>query len=75
MPPKYEDREVLKTLEKAGFENKLPINDDGRMIVEEGHLALKGEMKFDPRKYRAPYGFQEVQLQQEGRKVDTAGVL
>ena len=75
MPPKYEVREVLKTLGKAGFERKLLIYDDGRMIVEESHLALKDEMKFGPRKYRAPYGFQEVELQQEGRKVDAAGVL
>ena len=45
MPLKYEVREVLKTLEKAGLESKLPIYDDGRMIVEEGHQALKDEMK------------------------------
>ena len=36
---------MLKTLEKAGLENKLPIYVDGRMIVEEGHLALKDEIK------------------------------
>ena len=75
MPPKYEVREVLKTPEKAGRESKLPVYDDGRMIVEEGHLALKDEMKFSTRKYRAPYGLQEVDLQQEGRKLDAAGVL
>ena len=75
MPPKYEVREVLKTLEKAGLESKLPIYDDGRMIVVEGHLALKDEMKFSTRKYLAPYGLQEVELQQEGRKLDAAGVL
>ena len=50
LPPKYEVREVLKTLEKAGLENKLPIYDDGRMILEEGHVALKDEMKFSERK-------------------------
>ena len=72
MAPKFE---VLKTLEKAGLESKLPIYDDGRMIVEEGHLALKDEMKFGTRKYRKPYGLQEVELQQEGRKLDAAGVL
>ena len=44
------------------------------MIVEEGHLALKDEMKFSTRKYLAPYGLQEVELQQEGRKLDAAGV-
>ena len=75
MPPKYEVREVLKTLEKAGLESKLPIYNDGRMIVEVGRLALKDEMKFSTRKYLAPYGLQEVELQQEGRKLDAAGVL
>ena len=64
-----------KTLEKAGLESKLPIYDDERMIVEEGDPALRDEMKFDTRKYRAPYGLQEVELQQEGRKLDAAGVL
>ena len=71
MPPKNEVREVLKTLEKARLESKLPIYDDGRMIVEESHLALKDEKKFGMRKY----GLQEVELQQEGRKMDAAGVL
>ena len=75
MPPKYEVREVLKTLEKAGLESKLPIYDDGRMIVEEGQIALKDEKKFSTRKYRAPYGLQEVELQQEGRKLDVTGPL
>ena len=45
MPPKYDVWEVLQTLEKAGLESKLPIYDDGKMTVEEGHLALKDEMK------------------------------
>ena len=75
MPPKYEVREVLKTFEKAGHESKLPIYDDGRMIVEEGHIALKDEMKFGTRNYRAPNGLQEVELQQGERKLDAAGVL
>ena len=43
--------------------------------MEEGHLALKDEMKFSTRKYLAPYGLQEVELQQEGQKLDAAGVL
>ena len=30
-------------------------------------------MKFGTRKYRAPYGLQEVELQQEGWKLDAAG--
>ena len=66
---------MLRTLEKAGLESKLPIYDDGRMIVEEGHLALKDEIKFRTRKYLVPYGLQEVESQQEGRKLDTTGVL
>ena len=45
------------------------------MILEEGHVALKDEMKFSERKYLAPYGLQEVELQQEGRKLVAAGVL
>ena len=66
IPPKFEVREVLKTLEKAGLESKLPVYGDGRMIMKEGHLALKDEMKFSTIKYLAPYGLQEVELQQEG---------
>ena len=30
MPPKFEVREVLRTLERAGLENILPVWDDGR---------------------------------------------
>ena len=41
MPPKFEVRDILRTLEEAELENKLPIYDDGRMIVEEGHIALE----------------------------------
>ena len=66
---------MLKTLEKAGLETKLPIYDDGRMTVEEGHLALKDEIKFSTRNYLEPCGLQEVELQSEGRKLDAAGVL
>ena len=39
IPPKYEVREVLETLEKAGFESRMPIYDNGRMIMQEGHIA------------------------------------
>ena len=60
MPPKLEVREVSRMLEQAGLENKLPVWDDGRMIVEEGHIALKDEMKFATRRYRAPYGLEQV---------------
>ena len=38
MPLKFEIREVLRKLERAGLENMLPVWDDGRMIVEEGHI-------------------------------------
>ena len=69
MPPKFEIRDILRTLEEAGLENKLLIWDDGRMIVEEGHNALKDEMKFATRKYRAPYGMEELELRQEGKSL------
>ena len=75
MPPKFELREILRTLDRAGLENMLPVWDDGRMIVEEGHLALKDEMKFATRKYRAPYGLEQVEMRQEGKELDVAGPL
>ena len=70
LPPKFEIREVLRKLERAGLENMLPVWDDGRMIVEEGHIALKDEMKFATRRYRAPYGLEQVEMRQ-----DAAGPL
>ena len=75
MPPKFEVREILRTLDRAGLENMLPVWDDGRMIVEEGHIALKDEMKFATRKYRAPYGLEQVEMRQEGEELDAAGPL
>ena len=75
VPPKFEVRDVLRTLQEAGLENKLPIHNDGRMIVEEGHMALKDEMMFAMRKYRAPYGLDELQLRQEGKRLNAAGPL
>ena len=45
------------------------------MIVEEGHNALKDEMKFATRKYQAPYGLEQVEMRQEGRELDAAGSL
>ena len=45
----------------------LPVWDDGRMIVQEGHIALKDEMKFATRRYWAPYGLEQVEMRQEGR--------
>ena len=75
MPPKFEVQEILRTLVRAGLENKLPVWDDCRMIVEEGHIALKDEMKFATRKYRAPYGLEQVEMRQKGEELDAAGPL
>ena len=75
MPLKYEVRERNKVLERAGFENKELNYESERMIVEEGHLALKDEMKFSTRRHIAPYGLEEVQLQHDGQKLDAAGAL
>ena len=74
-PPKYEVREVIKVHEKAGLESKMPIYDSGRMIMEEGHLALQDEMKCGTRKHLSPYGLEEVEFQNKGRKLDAAGTL
>ena len=63
----------MRTLDQASLENESPIWDDGRMIVEEGHIAPKDEMKFATRKYRAPYGLEQVEMRQEGRELDAAG--
>ena len=75
LPPKFEIREVLRKLERAVLENMLPVWDDGRMIVEEGHIALKDEMKFATRRYRAPYGLEQVEMRQEGKELDAASPL
>ena len=75
MPPKFEVREILRTLDRTSLESGLPIWDDGRMIVEEGHIALKDEMKFATRKYRAPYGLEQVEMRQKGKELDAAGSL
>ena len=75
MPTKFQVRAVLRTLEEVGLENKLPMHNDGRMIVEEGHIALKGDMKFATRKYRVPYGLEELEMRQEGKRLDAAGPL
>ena len=76
MPPKFEVRDALRVLERASLENQLPAWDDGRMIVNEGHIALKAdEMLFATRRYRAPYGLEQVERNQEGKKLDAAGPL
>ena len=75
MPPEFEVRDILRTLDPANLENLLPLWDDGRMIVEEGPIALKDEMKFATRKYQAPYGLEQVEIKQEGKELDAAGLL
>ena len=67
MPPKFEVRDNLRKLDQADLENMLPVWDDGRMIVEEGHLALKDEMKFATRKYRAPFGLEQLEIKKRRR--------
>ena len=75
MPPKFEVRDILRMLKQAKLENKLPIWDDGRMIVEEEHIALKDEMRFATRKYRALYGLEQLEMKQEDKKLDAVGPL
>ena len=75
MPPKFEVRDILRTLNQANLENMLPVWDDGRMIVTDGHIALKYEMKFATRKYRAPYGLERVEMKHEEKELDAAGSL
>ena len=38
-------------------------------------MALKDDMMFVRRKYRAPYGLEELEMRQEGKKLNTAGPL
>ena len=75
LPPKFEVRDILRTLDHANLENMLPVWDDGRMIIEEGHIALKYEMKFAIRKYWAPYGLERVEMKQEKKELDATGSL
>ena len=75
MPPKFEVQDILRTLEQTRLENMLAVWDDGRMIVEEGHIALKDDMKFATRKYRAPYGLDQLEMMQEEKELNAACVL
>ena len=68
MQTKCDVCEAIRVLEKAGFENKDPIYDDGRVIVEEGLLSLKSASRCSPRTDVAPYGLKEVKLQYEGHR-------
>ena len=74
MTPKFDVRDIFRTLEHARLENMLPVWDDGRMIAD-GHIALKDEMKFATRKYRAPYGLEQLEMKPEEKKPDAAGPL
>ena len=66
----------MRSLERAGLENKLPVWEDGRMIVNEGHIALRADdMLFATRKYRAPYGLEQVERRLEVKELDAAGPL
>ena len=65
----------LENARSSEFGENVAGRGDGRMIVEEGHIALKDEMKFATRKYRAPYGLEQVEMKQEGKKLDAAGLL
>ena len=75
LPPKFEVRDILTTLEQARLEHMLPAWNDGKMIVEEGHIALKDEMKFGTRKYREPYGLKQLEMKQEEKELNAAGPL
>ena len=67
--------DILRMLEQARLENMLPVGVDGRMIVEEGNIALKDEMKFATRKNRAPYGLEQLEMKQEENVLNAAGPL
>ena len=75
MPPNFEVRDTLRTLDQTDLENMLPVWDDGRMIVEEGHIALKDEMKFATRKCRAPFGLYQLELKHEEKELEAASPL
>ena len=43
--------------------------------MEEGHIALKDGMRFAARKYRAPYGFEQLDMKQEEKELDAPDPL
>ena len=75
VPERFEVRDILRALDRAKLEILPPIWDDRRMIVEEEHIALKDEMRFATRKYRAPYGLEQLEMKQEEKKLDAASPL
>ena len=64
MPLRCDVHDVNSVVEKAGFENKDPVYNDGRVIVKKGHLSWKAERLCCTRKNLAPHGLEEVELQQ-----------
>ena len=75
MSPTMHPRDVICVLEKAAFENKYPVCNDGRVIIEEEHLGRKAELRCSTRNYLAPKGLEELELQHEGHRLDLAGTL
>ena len=65
-------RKVNKVLERA---EKNPIHDHGRIIVDEAHLGFMAESRCSTRKHLAPYRLEEVELHNEGCRLDEAGAL
>ena len=74
MPPRCEVREVSRVFERSGFENRDVVYDNGRMIVEEGHLDLKDEIKISARRHLAPSELEKAELCHDGQKLDAAGI-
>ena len=75
VPSRCDVLEVNSALEKAGFENKDPVHNDGRVIMEERHSGLKAELRCSTRKHLAPYCLEEVELKQERHRLGAFGVL
>ena len=75
MPPRCDVREIKRVRERAGLENKDPVYDDSRIIVEKGQLAPKAESRCRTRRHLAPYGLEEIELQHEKPRLDAAGAL
>ena len=66
-------RKVNKVLERA--EKKNPIYDHGRIIVDEAQLGFMAESRCSTRKHLAPYRLEEVELHNDGCRLDAAGAL
>ena len=67
---------VKRELEAILEKEVLPVSIPEFPTVSEGHIALKeDEMVFATRRYRAPYGLEQVEMRQEGKELDAAGPL